>query len=149
MQEQTGLFAGKGSFDVKVGEHTQLNGAVIGSTASREHNRLETGTLGFSDIDNQAAYKVEHQSIGASTGGGLNYAFDDLTNIPAIVGNKEKMLPDLFPTLLYSSRFQRHNPIVHIDVTIILTHCTFKEDTQRYCKLFTHHKMPSKWREFP
>jgi len=90
VQEQTGLFAGKGGFDVKVGEHTQLNGAVIGSTASREHNRLETGTLGFSDIDNQAAYKVEHQSVGASTGGGMPNFIGNLANGLAVAGNKEK-----------------------------------------------------------
>jgi len=90
VQEQTGLFAGKGGFDVKVGEHTQLNGAVIGSTASAEHNRLETGTLGFSDIDNQAAYKVEHQSVGASTGGGMANFIGNLANGLAVAGNKEK-----------------------------------------------------------
>ncbi|WP_439127160.1 VENN motif pre-toxin domain-containing protein, partial [Rosenbergiella epipactidis] len=90
VQEQTGLFAGKGGFDVKFGEHTQLNGAVIGSTASREHNRLETGTLGFSDIDNQAAYKVEHQSVGASTGGGMANFIGNLANGLAVAGNKEK-----------------------------------------------------------
>ena len=32
--EQTGIFAGKGGFDVTVDDHTQLNGAVIGSTAA-------------------------------------------------------------------------------------------------------------------
>ena len=91
VQEQTGLFAGKGGFDVKVGEHTQLNGAVMGSTASAEHNRLETGTLGFSDIENQAAYKVEHQSVGASTGAGSAGNFiGNLGNALAIAGNKEK-----------------------------------------------------------
>ncbi|WP_241627307.1 hypothetical protein [Rosenbergiella epipactidis] len=90
VQEQTVLFAGKGGFDVKVGEHTQLNGAVIGSTASAEHNRLETGTLGFSDIENQAAYKVEHQSVGASTGGGMANFIGNLANGLAVAGNKEK-----------------------------------------------------------
>ncbi len=91
VQEQTGLFAGKGGFDVKVGEHTQLNGAVIGSTASAEHNRLETGTLGFSDIDNQAAYKVEHQSVGISSGAGVAGNFiGNLANGLAVAGNKEK-----------------------------------------------------------
>ncbi|MDT0177401.1 hemagglutinin repeat-containing protein, partial [Enterobacter sp. BRE11] len=69
--EQTGIFAGKGGFDVTVGEHTQLNGAVIGSTASADKNRLGTGTLGFGNIENHADYKVEHQSAGISTGGGL------------------------------------------------------------------------------
>lgn len=33
VQEQTGLFAGQGGYDVQVGNHTQLDGAVIGSTA--------------------------------------------------------------------------------------------------------------------
>ncbi|WP_211286028.1 hemagglutinin repeat-containing protein [Xenorhabdus innexi] len=69
VQEQTGIFAGKGGFDVKVGEHTQLDGAVIGSTATADKNRLETGTLGFSDIENKADYKVEHQSAGFSASG--------------------------------------------------------------------------------
>ncbi len=69
--EQTGIFAGNGGFDITVGEHTQLNGAVIGSTGSAEKNRLDTGTLGFGDINNHAEYKVEHLSIGASTGGSI------------------------------------------------------------------------------
>ncbi|WP_264385118.1 VENN motif pre-toxin domain-containing protein [Siccibacter colletis] len=58
-----------------MGEHTWLNGAVIGSTASADKNRLDTGTLGFSDIHNQADYKVEHQSIGLSTGGSIGSQF--------------------------------------------------------------------------
>ncbi|GEM_PF-5668573 len=56
---------------VTVSEHTQLNGAVIGSSATADNNRLDTGTLGFSDIRNQADYKVEHQSVGFSTGGNV------------------------------------------------------------------------------
>ncbi|WWJ86537.1 hemagglutinin repeat-containing protein [Erwinia aphidicola] len=74
VEEQTGIFAGKGGFDVAVGGHTQLNGAVIGSTADASQNKLDTGTLGFSDIRNQADYQVEHQSAGVSSGdsiGGL------------------------------------------------------------------------------
>ncbi|OKP50302.1 hypothetical protein A8A12_12210 [Serratia marcescens] len=46
VQEQTGLFAGAGGYDIKVGEHTQLDGAVLASRAEQEKNRLETGTLG-------------------------------------------------------------------------------------------------------
>ncbi|MEK9495065.1 VENN motif pre-toxin domain-containing protein, partial [Photorhabdus sp. P32] len=71
VKEQTGIFAGKGGFDISVGEHTQLDGAVIGSTADKDRNRLETGTLGFSDIRNKAEYKTEHQSVGMSTGGAV------------------------------------------------------------------------------
>ncbi|WP_025121277.1 MULTISPECIES: hemagglutinin repeat-containing protein [unclassified Serratia (in: enterobacteria)] len=69
VQEQTGIFAGKGGFDVKVGEHTQLDGAVISSTATADKNSLDTGTLGFSDLHNQADYNVEHVGVGISGGG--------------------------------------------------------------------------------
>ncbi|MDK1186920.1 hemagglutinin repeat-containing protein [Cronobacter turicensis] len=70
--EQSGIFAGKDGFDVTVGSHTQLNGAVIGSTAAADKNRLETGTLSFTDIGNKADYKVSHKggTIGAGTGSG-------------------------------------------------------------------------------
>ncbi|EEV4634395.1 VENN motif pre-toxin domain-containing protein, partial [Escherichia coli] len=53
----------------------QLNGAVIASTATADKNRLDTGTLGFSDIENRADYKVEHQSVGISTGGSIGGQF--------------------------------------------------------------------------
>ncbi|WP_310649320.1 hemagglutinin repeat-containing protein [Pectobacterium aroidearum] len=69
VQEQTGIFAGDGGFDITVGNHTQLDGAVIGSTASEDKNRLDTGTLGFSNIDNSAEFEVSHSSVGISTGG--------------------------------------------------------------------------------
>ncbi|MBF4422473.1 hemagglutinin repeat-containing protein, partial [Yersinia pestis] len=75
VQEQTGIFAGSGGFDITVGGHTQLDGAVIGSTATADKNTLDTGTLGFSDIDNQADFKVEHQSVGISTGGNIGSQF--------------------------------------------------------------------------
>ncbi|XTZ37861.1 hemagglutinin repeat-containing protein [Salmonella enterica] len=71
VQEQTGIFAGEGGFDVMVGNHTQLDGAVIASRADADKNRLETGTLGFSDIHNEADYKTQHQGAGFSTGGGI------------------------------------------------------------------------------
>ena len=54
---------------VIVGNHTQLDGAVIASTADKDRNVLDTGTLGWSDIQNQADYKSEHQSAGFNTGG--------------------------------------------------------------------------------
>ncbi|EFK2459014.1 VENN motif pre-toxin domain-containing protein, partial [Escherichia coli] len=62
-------------FDVTTGQHTQLNGAVIASTATADKNRLDTGTLGFRDIENRADYKVEHQSVGISTGGSIGGQF--------------------------------------------------------------------------
>uniref|UniRef100_UPI00387839D9 hemagglutinin repeat-containing protein n=1 Tax=Klebsiella michiganensis TaxID=1134687 RepID=UPI00387839D9 len=75
VQEQSGLFAGQGGFDVTVGNHTQLNGGVIASTGSADKNSLATGTLGFSDIHNQADYKTQHQGGGISTGGSIGSQF--------------------------------------------------------------------------
>ncbi|HGC8067100.1 TPA: VENN motif pre-toxin domain-containing protein, partial [Yersinia enterocolitica] len=64
-----------GGFDITVGEHTQLDGAVIASTATADKNTLDTGTLGFSNIGNKADFKVEHQSVGISTGGNIGGQF--------------------------------------------------------------------------
>ena len=69
VDKQTGINAGKGGFDITVGNHTQLDGAVISSTAEADKNQLDTGTLGFGDIKNKAEYKVDSQSGGFSTGG--------------------------------------------------------------------------------
>ncbi|MGQ8764670.1 hemagglutinin repeat-containing protein [Serratia marcescens] len=78
VKEQTGLFAGKGGYDVKVKEHTQLDGAVIASQADKEKNRLDTGTLGWTDIHNQADYSATHSGGSFSTGGPVGK--DLLTN---------------------------------------------------------------------
>ncbi|HFQ9140657.1 TPA: hemagglutinin repeat-containing protein [Enterobacter cancerogenus] len=75
VQEQSGIFAGSGGFDMTVGHHTQLDGGVIASTATADKNRLDTGTLGFSDIRNQADFKTEHQGAGISTGGSIGEQF--------------------------------------------------------------------------
>lgn len=54
VREQTGFFAGQGGFDIAVKGHTELTGALIASQAQEAANRLVTGTLGFSDIRNEA-----------------------------------------------------------------------------------------------
>ncbi|OUH54209.1 hypothetical protein AZ028_000569 [Klebsiella pneumoniae] len=58
-----------------MGSHTQLNGGVIAATGSADKNSLNTGTLGFSDIHNQADYKTQHQGGGISTGGSIGSQF--------------------------------------------------------------------------
>ncbi|HFP5649188.1 TPA: contact-dependent inhibition toxin CdiA [Escherichia coli] len=73
--EQTGMFAGDGGFDITVGRHTQLEGAVIASTATPDKNHLDTGTLGFSDLHNEADYKVSHSGIRLSGGGSFGDKF--------------------------------------------------------------------------
>lgn len=73
--EQTGVFAGQQGFEIRVGEHTQLNGAVLAGSEDAGKNHLSTGTLGWSDLVNRAEYKVESQSIGISGSGGSKQGF--------------------------------------------------------------------------
>ncbi|MCC8381573.1 hemagglutinin repeat-containing protein [Xenorhabdus sp. PB30.3] len=91
VNEQTGIFAGKGGFDLNVGKHTQLDGAVIASRADKGKNRLETGTLGFSDIQNKAAYQTGQQSAGISTGGavGSQLVSNMASNMLSGTGNQD------------------------------------------------------------
>ncbi|WP_312692743.1 hemagglutinin repeat-containing protein [Kosakonia sp.] len=67
--DQSGIFAGKGGFDINVGSHTQLDGAVIASNADAAKNRLSTDTLGWSDIHNKAA--SSGSQFGLSVSGGV------------------------------------------------------------------------------
>ncbi len=87
--EQTGLYAGNGGFDITVGNHTQLDGAVITSTATADKNSLDTGTLGFSDLHNEADFKTEHSGISLSGGGsfGDNFQGNMPGGIIAVAGN--------------------------------------------------------------
>ncbi|EHD0836492.1 Contact-dependent inhibitor A, partial [Escherichia coli] len=64
-----------GGFDITVGRHTQLDGAVIASTATPDKNHLDTGTLGLSDLHNEADYKVSHSGISLSGGGSFGDKF--------------------------------------------------------------------------
>ncbi|PLZ03203.1 filamentous hemagglutinin [Burkholderia sp. WAC0059] len=70
--QQTGIVAGAGGFDVNVAGHTQLNGAEIASAAPAESNRLVTGSLGFSNIENSMLYSGS--SEGFSLQGGPGFA---------------------------------------------------------------------------
>ncbi|MGA3942755.1 hemagglutinin repeat-containing protein [Ralstonia nicotianae] len=69
VQEQTGIYAGKGGFDINVKGNTDLKGAVIASAATPDKNTLTTGTLSFSDIHNHSEYSAS--SFGLS--GGVGY----------------------------------------------------------------------------
>ena len=60
---QSGIFAGKGGFDIYVEKNTNLKGAVIASEAEAGKNRLSTGTFSFSGLKNGADYSSK--SIGA------------------------------------------------------------------------------------
>ena len=60
-RDQAGIFAGKGGFDLLVGKNTDLKGALIASKAPADKNKLSTGTLSFSDLENGRLQCKEHR----------------------------------------------------------------------------------------
>lgn len=75
VQEQSGIRAGDGGFDVKVKGNTGLKGGVISSTPTaidQNRNKLVTRTLTQSDVQNHADYRGESLAVsgGVSSGGG-------------------------------------------------------------------------------
>ncbi|MBW9336880.1 hypothetical protein FEE59_25555, partial [Herbaspirillum sp. RU 5E] len=73
VNEQSGIRAGDGGFQINVAGNTDLVGAKIASTdkaAVEGKNSLKTETLTRSDIQNRSDYKAESQSV--SVGGGFS-----------------------------------------------------------------------------
>ncbi|WP_322056718.1 hemagglutinin repeat-containing protein [Paraburkholderia sp. J63] len=68
VNEQAGINAGDGGFDISVKGNTGLNGAVITSTADASKNSLTTGTLTYSDIANHSEYDASSNGISAGVG---------------------------------------------------------------------------------
>ena len=71
VNEQSGINAGDGGFQVNVNGKTDLKGSKIASTdkaAAEGKNSFTTQTLTTSDIQNHSDYKAESQSVGVGTG---------------------------------------------------------------------------------
>jgi filamentous hemagglutinin len=78
VQQQSGLFAGDGGFNVTVTGNTSLvGGAITSSQAAIDagKNNLSTGTLNFSDIANRDVFKSSGYSVGVTLGGGNKPGF--------------------------------------------------------------------------
>ncbi|MEN1859748.1 hemagglutinin repeat-containing protein [Citrobacter farmeri] len=82
--DQSGIYAGKGGFDITVGNHTQLDGAVIASTASDDKNKLDTGTLGWSDIHNESKTSGDSHTVAISGSAGGSGSGENRNVAPAI-----------------------------------------------------------------
>ena len=65
--DQSGIYAGKEGFDIRVEDNTDLKGGIISSTADADKNKLSTGTLTFEDIENKADYKAGSIGINVDT----------------------------------------------------------------------------------
>ncbi len=77
VNEQAGIHADDGGFNVNVAGNTDLKGGLIASHADASRNSLTTGSLSFSDVQNQSHYDASSNgfSAGATTGdGGMNYS---------------------------------------------------------------------------
>ncbi|HAU4366742.1 TPA: filamentous hemagglutinin N-terminal domain-containing protein [Citrobacter amalonaticus] len=82
--DQSGIYAGKGGFDITVGNHTQLDGAVIASTASDDKNKLDTGTLGWTDIHNESKTSGDSHTVAISGSAGGSGSGENRNVAPAI-----------------------------------------------------------------
>ncbi|WP_420887280.1 hemagglutinin repeat-containing protein [Burkholderia gladioli] len=69
VNEQAGIQAGDGGFNVTVKGNTDLTGAAIASTADSSRNILTTGTLTYRDLENHSSCSAD--SSGFSAGAGL------------------------------------------------------------------------------
>ncbi|PTY37844.1 hypothetical protein BGP77_15335 [Saccharospirillum sp. MSK14-1] len=70
VEEQSGLFAGDGGFNVNVKGSTNLVGAAISSSPEAEQNgsnSLVTATLTTEDLHNESSYSVSSNSVGIGT----------------------------------------------------------------------------------
>ncbi len=76
VNEQAGIRAGDGGFNINVTGNTDLKGGLIASEADASKNTLTTGSLSSSDIRNQSHYDANSSgfSAGVTTGdGGMNF----------------------------------------------------------------------------
>ena len=71
VNEQAGIQAGDGGFNVNVKGNTALTGAAIASTADPSKNTLTTGTLTTSDMANHSTYNADSSGFSAGAGVGI------------------------------------------------------------------------------
>ena len=65
--DESGIYAGKEGFDIRVEVNTDLKGGIISSEAEKDKNKISTGTLTYEDIQNKADYKAGSIGINVDT----------------------------------------------------------------------------------
>ena len=89
VQEQSGIKAGDGGFQVSVGGNTDLKGGVLGSSQAaidEGNNLLLTGSLSASDLIN----KDEHSASGFSLSGSVSGMLGDQSGRPGNLTEAQK-----------------------------------------------------------
>ena len=79
--ERQCIYAGKGGFDIHVGQNTDLKGAVIASDATPDKNKISTDTLTYSDIANKAEYSASSGGYAYQKGTGVKEKDKGLTPV--------------------------------------------------------------------
>ncbi|ALR04935.1 hemagglutinin repeat-containing protein [Xylella fastidiosa] len=74
VRNQSGLFAGAGGYDIKVGGHSQFNGGALTSTAPQALQAFSTHSIGHTDIHNHnsATASASGITLGSDLVSGLN-----------------------------------------------------------------------------
>jgi filamentous hemagglutinin len=70
----SGIGAGTGGYNIYVGGNTDLNGAVITSTADAAKNVLDTGTLSFENLHNVSEYDAKQTTVSGGSTASSNIA---------------------------------------------------------------------------
>nr|WP_235513426.1 hemagglutinin repeat-containing protein [Burkholderia pseudomallei] len=91
VNQQSGIYAGTGGYNVNVGNHTQLDGGVIASTATPDKNSLSTQTLGYSNLENHASYSGD--TVGVSASGGFGHSTPGGVNLNTPVKQGASTVP--------------------------------------------------------
>lgn len=105
--DQAGIYAGSDGFDINVKGNTDLKGAVIGSNAPAEKNKLTTGTLTWEDQQNKADYQA--------SGAGVSYAGKDAPL------NAKGLTPSIAPTVKGNADSTTKSAVAEGTVTITNT----------------------------
>ncbi|HET7329512.1 hemagglutinin repeat-containing protein [Dyella sp.] len=83
VNEVSGIQAGSGGFDITVGGNTHLVGGVIASSADPSKNLLNTGSLTYENIHNEANYSASSVGISGGYGAGSSMAGNVLSGVGA------------------------------------------------------------------
>jgi len=88
---QSGIHAGSDGFDIQVKGNTDLKGGAITSSAEQSNNKLSTGSLTFSDLDNHQDTSASSSSIslGNSTSALAQVGTNFMANLAGQVGLPE------------------------------------------------------------
>ncbi|MFZ7272853.1 hemagglutinin repeat-containing protein, partial [Avibacterium avium] len=88
VNEQAGISVGEGGMDVKVHQHTQLDGAIIESNAEKEANHFSTESFGHRALTNYSKLKTESASLSVGSGG-IN-PMQGVSSALSLLGNRQE-----------------------------------------------------------